>query len=98
MNPLERTTTWHVPRPLDLAAMRAAAAALVGRQDFRSFSSNRGDLLEDAVRTLTRCDIKRSGPKLTFIIEGEGFLYKMCRAIVGTLIQIGEGKHRAESI
>ena len=44
------------------------------------------------VRRLTRCDIKKSGPQLTFIIEGDGFLYKMCRGIVGTLVQIGLGK------
>ena len=44
------------------------------------------------MRTLTRCDIKRSGALLTFVIEGEGFLYKMCRGIVGTLVQIGYGR------
>lgn len=98
MNPLLRTQAWHVPRPLDLDAMRSAAERFVGAHDFRSFTANRGVPLEDAVRTVTRCEIKRSGAKLTFIIEGGGFLYKMCRAIVGTLIQVGEGKHRAEEI
>jgi tRNA pseudouridine38-40 synthase len=44
------------------------------------------------VRTLTRCDLKRSGPLFTVIIEGDGFLYKMCRGIVGTLVQVGLGK------
>ena len=44
------------------------------------------------IRTLRRCDVKRSGPLLTFTIEGDGFLYKMCRGIVGTLVQIGQGK------
>jgi tRNA pseudouridine38-40 synthase len=44
------------------------------------------------VRRLTRCDIKKSGAQLTFIIEGDGFLYKMCRGIVGTLVQAGQGK------
>ena len=78
--------------------MRSAAERFVGRHDFRSFTANRGVPLEDAVRTVTRCEIKRNGSKFTFIIEGEGFLYKMCRAIVGTLVQIGEGKHRAEEI
>jgi len=92
MNPLVRTQAWHVPRPLDFQAMRRAAKDFVGRHDFRSFTANRGDNLEDAVRTLTRCEVKRSGPMLTFIIEGEGFLYKMCRGIVGTLVQIGYGR------
>src|SRR6185436_17467830 len=48
--------------------------------------------METTVRTLTRCDVVRKGPLLTFIIEGDGFLYKMCRGIVGTLVQIGRGK------
>ena len=47
---------------------------------------------------LTRCDIQKSGPQLTFIIEGDGFLYKMCRGIVGTLVQIGLGKFPADEI
>ncbi len=98
MNPLLRHTSWHVPRSLDLPAMRVAAALLVGRHDFRSFTANRGDPLEDAVRTLTRCEIKRTGPRITFIIEGEGFLYKMCRGIAGTLIQIGQGKYPSATI
>ena len=48
--------------------------------------------MESNVRTLTRCDFKKSGAELTFIIEGDGFLYKMCRGIVGTLVQVGQGK------
>ena len=44
------------------------------------------------MRTLTRCDVKRNGPLLTFTIEGDGFLYKMCRGLVGTLVQLGRGK------
>ena len=35
---------------------------------------------------------------LTFILEGDGFLYKMCRGIVGTLVQIGQGKLAAASV
>jgi tRNA pseudouridine38-40 synthase len=92
MNPLIRRTAWHVPRSLDLPAMRAAARLFVGRHDFRSFAANPGYEKERTVRTVTRCDIRRSGPLLTFTIESDGFLYKMCRGIVGTLVQIGMGK------
>ena len=98
MNPLLRSTAWHVPRKLDFDAMRAAAKMFVGRHDFRSFTANRGDDLQDAVRRLTRCDIKRSGALATFVIEGDGFLYKMCRGIVGTLVQIGYGKYPAAEV
>jgi tRNA pseudouridine38-40 synthase len=92
MNPLLRTQAWHVPGKLDLPAMQAAASHFVGRHDFRSFTANPGYERESTVRRLTRCAIRRNGPLLTFIIEGEGFLYKMCRGLVGTLIQVGQGK------
>ncbi|MBI3417319.1 MAG: tRNA pseudouridine(38-40) synthase TruA [Verrucomicrobia bacterium] len=92
MNPLLRHQAWHVPLPLDIAAMRAAAKLLLGRHDFKSFAANRNYEMESTVRTLTHCDLKRSGALLAFIIEGDGFLYKMCRGIVGTLVQLGQGK------
>lgn len=92
MNPLLRHLAWHVPRRLDLAAMRAAARALVGRHDFRAFTANPGYPRASTVRTLRRCTIHRRGPLLTFVLEGDGFLYKMCRGLVGTLVQVGLGK------
>jgi tRNA pseudouridine38-40 synthase len=92
MNPLLRKTAWHVPRRLDLKAMRAAAKLFVGRHDFQSFAANPGYKKESTVRRLTRCEIKKSGPLLTLIIDGDGFLYKMCRGLVGTLVQVGLGK------
>jgi len=98
MNPLLRDRAWHVPRELDFAAMNDAAARFVGRQDFRSFTANRGVVLEDAVRTLTRCEVSKRGPQVTVVIEGGGFLYKMCRGIVGTLVQVGEGRFPAEGV
>ena len=98
MNPLLRRQAWQVPRPLDLAAMRAAARLFLGKHDFKSFAATRNYEAESTVRTLTRCDVKRSGPLLTFIIEGDGFLYKMCRGIVGTLVQVGQGKFAAGEI
>jgi tRNA pseudouridine38-40 synthase len=92
MNPLLRHVAWHVSRPLDLPAMRAAAKFFPGRHDFRSLAGTRPYEISDTVRTLTRCDLRRNGRLLTFIIEGDGFLYKMCRGIVGTLVQVGQGK------
>jgi len=98
MNPLLRHHAWHVPRPLDLKVMRAAAKTLIGKHDFKSFAGTRSYEMESNVRTLTRCDLKKSGPQLTFLIEGDGFLYKMCRGIVGTLVQIGYGRFPADEI
>jgi tRNA pseudouridine38-40 synthase len=98
MNPLRRHDAWHVPRPLDLDVMRQAASRFVGRMDFRAFTSNRGGGLRDSTRTVTRCEVRKQGPLVTFIIEGEGFLYKMCRGIVGTIIQSGEGRFPPDEV
>jgi tRNA pseudouridine38-40 synthase len=98
MNPLLRHQAWQVTRPLDVKAMRAAAPRFLGRRDFKSFAASRNYEMASTVRRLTRCEVKKSGPLLTFIIEGDGFLYKMCRGIVGTLVQIGLGKFPASEI
>ncbi|MBI2947228.1 MAG: tRNA pseudouridine(38-40) synthase TruA [Verrucomicrobia bacterium] len=92
MNPLLRRQVWLVHSKLDLAAMRAAARHLLGKHDFASFAGTRNYEMESTVRTLTRCDLVKRGALLTFIIEGDGFLYKMCRSLVGTLVQVGRGK------
>jgi len=87
-----------VPRRLNPGLMRAAARRFVGRHDFQSFSSNPGYRKQTTVRTLTRCDVKKSGAQFTFVIEGDGFLYKMCRGIVGTIVQAGLGKFPPEEV
>ena len=98
MNPLLRAHAWHVARPLDLDAMRAAAKFFPGRHDFKSLAGTRSYEMKSTVRTLRRCDLQRRGPLLTFIMEGDGFLYKMCRGIVGTLVQAGQGKIAPDDI
>jgi tRNA pseudouridine38-40 synthase len=91
-NPLLRHKAWHVKPKLDFKAMKAAAKHFEGRYDFRSFRANPDYDTDSTVRTLTRCEVKRNGPLLAFFIEGDGFLYKMCRGIVGTLVQVGTGR------
>jgi tRNA pseudouridine38-40 synthase len=98
MNPLIRHTAWHVPRPLDLIAMRRAASFFCGKHDFQSFAANPGYSRESTVRTVSRCELKKSTRLLTVIIEGDGFLYRMCRGMVGTLVQVGLGKFDAAEI
>ena len=97
-NPLIRHTAWHVPRPLDLRAMRRAAPFFVGQHDFQSFAANSGYAKASTVRTLARCELKQRGRLMTFIIEGDGFLYKMCRGIVGTLVQVGLDKFPPDEV
>jgi tRNA pseudouridine38-40 synthase len=98
LDPLLRRTAWHVPRPLDVAVMRKAAKYFLGKRDFAAFAANRDYEMETTVRTLRRCELRKQGPLFTFIIEGDGFLYKMCRGIVGTLVQVGQGKFAPHDI
>jgi tRNA pseudouridine38-40 synthase len=97
-DPLLRHMAWHVPQKLDLKAIRAAAAHFIGKRDYAAFANNRNYAMESTVRTLFRCDVRKSGPVLTFVIEGDGFLYKMCRGIVGTIIQVGQGRFSPEDV
>jgi tRNA pseudouridine38-40 synthase len=99
-SPLERRTSWHVPQPLNLAAMRRAASALTGRHDFRTFESadpTHGDA-HDTVCALTRCQIRRQGPIVAVEFEGDRFLKYMVRNIMGTLVEIGLGRRAARGI
>ncbi|MHC1769848.1 MAG: tRNA pseudouridine(38-40) synthase TruA [Verrucomicrobiia bacterium] len=97
-NPLLRHQAWLVHKPLDVSAMRAGARHLVGRHDFASFAATHDYEIRSTVRTVRRCDIRRGGPLLTFVIEADGFLYRMCRGIVGTLVQVGIGKIQPDAL
>jgi tRNA pseudouridine38-40 synthase len=91
-DPFTRPYVWSVFRPLDFAAMAAAAAVLRGRHDFRAFSALNGTERETTVRDLRRLDIIRRGRRVRIVAEADGFLYKMVRSLVGTLVAVGEGK------
>ncbi|MBF0478195.1 MAG: tRNA pseudouridine(38-40) synthase TruA [Candidatus Omnitrophica bacterium] len=81
------------PYDLNVALMRSEAKCLVGKQDFKSFQNsdvNRKD--ESTVRTVKALTIKKTGDIITIDITANGFLYKMVRNIVGTLLAVGTGK------
>ena len=87
-----RETVFHCPKPLNLEAMRQAAAAAIGRHDFTAFcvasSAPKG-----CVRTVFTLGL--DAPELGLIritIRADGFVHKMVRSIVGTLIEVGLGK------
>ncbi len=75
---------------LDAAAMRRAAAPLLGRHDFRCFETewpNRAS----SVRTINHLALSRLGDWVWLDVEADGFLYNMVRAIAGTLMNVGRG-------
>jgi len=82
---------------LELAPMGEGAALLVGTHDFAAFQ-NADSPRQDTVRRLVRLDIEADGEQLTFQIEGAGFLYKMCRTLVGTLVEVGQNKRSVASL
>ena len=85
-------------RPLDVEAMRRGASFFVGRHDFASFSANPNRELETTVRTVFSFDVRKAGPRHTFIVRGDGFLYKQVRSMVGFLISVGKGNERPEAV
>lgn len=107
-SPLRAKRFHHQPGPLDVAAMRAAASCLVGRHDFASFQSRaanwqaeaqRRGVVRSTVRTLFRADLEgEAGGEIRIELEGDGFLRQMVRSIAGTLLEVGRGHRRPESI
>ncbi|HEV3273123.1 MAG TPA: tRNA pseudouridine(38-40) synthase TruA [Candidatus Methylacidiphilales bacterium] len=91
-DPFTLDTHWHVPRPLDLPAMRRAARLLLGKHDFASFTSNPGYERESTVRTMKRASVARDRALIAFHFTADGFLYRMVRNLVGALAKVGQGK------
>ncbi|HOW36213.1 MAG TPA: tRNA pseudouridine(38-40) synthase TruA [Candidatus Omnitrophota bacterium] len=90
---IHRNFCYFYPYPLNLKLMKTEARALVGQHDFRSFqASDPQRQKQSTVRTIKKIVINEDGGFITIDIEANGFLYKMVRNIVGTLLEIGSGK------
>jgi len=94
-HPLREGRALRIWRPLDVGAMRECADLLVGEHDFTSFASEHCEV-EDRVRRAVRSEVAEHGDELHYLIEANGFLYNMVRAIVGTLLRVGLGWWTAE--
>jgi len=94
---LERGRVWWVPVPLDLAAMRRAAALLVGQHDFTSYRAA-GCQARSPVKTLERLEIARQGDELVFSLSAPSFLHNQVRVMLGTLKWVGEGRWTPEEV
>ncbi|HPD15589.1 MAG TPA: tRNA pseudouridine(38-40) synthase TruA [Planctomycetota bacterium] len=86
---------WH-RFPLDVAAMRQAAALFLGEHDFAVFESHSAG--EGTVRTVSRSELVEAGERLDYYVAANGFLYNMVRAMVGTLLEVGSGKRPPEDV
>jgi len=85
-------------RPLDLKAMQQAAKHFVGKHDFLSFAANPNRELDSTVRRIFSFEVKKAGHRYTFIVKGDGFLYKQVRSMVGFLISVGKGNEKPSAV
>jgi tRNA pseudouridine38-40 synthase len=88
-HPLKRMYALHIAEPLDAAAMNEAAAMLVGEHDFAAFGNPTAG--EVTVRRMLRAQVSAEAPIVRVELEASGFLYRMVRSIVGTLLAVGRG-------
>lgn len=97
----EAGLVWQVPHELDVAAMRAGAAHLIGRHDFTTFRSTMCQAASP-VKTLESLEIERidgaGGPELRFHLRARSFLHNQVRGLVGTLERVGRGAWTPEDV
>jgi tRNA pseudouridine38-40 synthase len=86
-----RRHAYYVPGPLEAAAMREGAAALVGEHDFAAFG-NLSDDYDTTTRRVTEVRIEETLDGLEFYVTANAFLYKMVRNVVATLLAVGRGE------
>lgn len=98
-SPFRRHYASYFPYPIDVEKIQRALPDLLGTHDFTSFCAS-GSSIEDKVRTIyeAKMEVNETGDELLFTFRGNGFLYKMIRILVGTLLKIGNGRLAEDSI
>jgi len=109
--PFEDRRAWHIAQPLDLNILKSAAKHFVGTHDFAAFAANRGksgrrgdtdssrgEAEPSRIRTINSVRVRKKGPCITIEFDGNGFLYKMVRLMVGALMKCALGEMRIEEI
>lgn len=93
----QRRYVAHMPEKLDLAAMVQAAQRLEGSHDFSAFCGN-PQFKKSTVRFIRSIRIERVGDEVQIFFTGNGFIHNQVRIMVGTLVEVGRGERRAESM
>jgi tRNA pseudouridine38-40 synthase len=94
---LDRGRAWRVPRRLDEAAMHAAAQRLTGKNDFTTFRSTECQA-KSPEKTLDRLDVSRVADEIHISATARSFLHNQVRSMVGSLVQVGDGKWSADDL
>lgn len=95
-SPFWRRFAWHVPGPLDVPAMAAAARALEGTHDLAAFQGADAVPVRSTVRRVLASTVARDGALVVYRIEATAFLKHMVRNVVGTLVEVGRGLRPAD--
>ena len=99
LSPFERAYAWHVWGPLDVDAMAEAARYIEGRHDFAAFQAM-GGTVRTTERVITASSLTKQNDEtpglIVYEVAGDGFLRHMVRTIVGTLVDVGQGRQRPE--
>jgi len=96
-NPFLSDRALYYPRKLDLEEMEKAIPYFLGKQDFRAFMASGSDIT-DTVRTVWDLRVETDSDTVRIYVSADGFLYNMVRIIVGTLLEISEGKISSERL
>ena len=95
-----RDFSWHIPKPLDVEAMREASRALIGEHDFKSFCMAASAVRKPTCRNVHEISFAQEevmGERAVVItVKGNAFLHSMVRTIVGTLVMVGRGQRKPE--
>jgi tRNA pseudouridine38-40 synthase len=92
----ERKYTYHCFKTPDITWMQHAAQSLIGKHDFKNFSTAKKS--KSTVRTITDIDIYGDSEEIQITIQADDFLHNMARLIIGTLLEIGNGNRKIEDI
>jgi tRNA pseudouridine38-40 synthase len=92
LSPFELGRAWHVPGSLNDKSLRVCANKFAGTHNFAGFAANRGHSVKSTIRTIRRVRVRRTASSTTIEFEGDGFLYKMVRMMVGAIVRCALGK------
>jgi len=95
---LLRDKVYHFAPDLDIAAMRTAAAHIVGEHDFYAFTPPASERPMGYLREVYSLEIAQQGDEIVIDVSGSGFLHNMVRIIAGTLVEVGRGRMSADAI
>lgn len=100
VRPFDRLYCTHIRDPIDIELLKEAAKRFIGTHDFKSFanSASKGAAGKNAVRTIFRIDVIETASGVRLEFEGNGFLYKMVRNIVGMMLSVASKRSPLEEI